>query len=350
MIEVSVNVLILLNIVLLFLLVLLFIFLLLQKNKDIKIKNRKENLKNKLRVPLFNYLNEGDEVKTRLFQRDTLSYKVVQQLLHEHRKMAQGDEVSERIRTFAETYFAVYYRELLEHKSWSIRMNTLYSIENFMMYSLEDIVWEGFVTSGVEKVEQHQQLRVLARLQSKRLIDHLFLNNQQYPLAIYKEILRRFHTEKFDQIVSKYDQGNQQLKIALLALFAEKKDTSYLPLVERELENGQTDIRMQALKVIRSLGYTSNPDKLMGFAKSSLWQERMMYCKIASVIKKERFKPSIVPLISDENWWVRNAAGEAIVKLEDGQLILTHIAETSEDSFARDMALQWLGGEELRDE
>jgi hypothetical protein len=350
MIEVSVNVLILLNIVLLFLLLMLFIFLLLQKSKENKRKNRKEKLKNKLRVPLFNYLNEGDEVKTRLFQRDTLSYEVVQQLLHDYRKMAKGDEVSERIRVFAETYFAEYYRKLLEHKSWSIRMNTLYSIEDFTMYSLEEVIWESFVTSGAETVEQHQQLRVLAKLQSKRLIDHLFLNNQVYPMPLYKEIFRRFHTEKFDQIVSKYDQGNQQLKVALLALFAEKRDTSYLPLVERELENGQTDIRMQALKVIRSFGYVSNPDILAVFAKSSLWQERMMFCKIASVIKKDRFKPSIVPLIADENWWVRNAAGEALINLEDGQLILTHIAETSEDLFARDMALQWLGGEELRDE
>lgn len=351
MIEISLNVLISINILLLFLLLILFSFLLVQKNRNIKRKKRKEKLKKNLQKPLFKYLNEGNEIKTRLFQREPISYESVQELLSEYNFLAKGDEVTERVQKFAEMYFADYYRELIEHKNWSIRMNTLYSIEEFGIMSLENAVWESFITNGRDRVEKHQKLRILARLQSERLIEHLFSNTvEEYPSALYKEMLRRFSTDRFDQIVGSYDQANASLKIATLAMFAEKKDTSYLPLVERELENGQSDIRIQALKVLRSFGYVGNIDLLATFAKSSLWQERMMFCKISSVLKKERFKPFLVQLIADENWWVRNGAGEALANLQDGKIILTHIVETNKDSFARDMAQQWLGGVEIYDE
>lgn len=350
MIEISLKVLISINLILLVLLLILFSFLLVQKNRDLKRKKRKEKLKKKLQKPLFDYLNEGNEIKTRLFQREPISYEAVQELLSEYRFLAKGDEVTERVQMFAEMNFAEYYRELLEHKNWSIRMNTLYSIEEFGILSLEDTIWDRFITNGEDRVEKHQIMRILAKLQSERLIEHLFSNTEEYPSGLYKEMLRRFCTDRFDQIVGSYDQANVPLKIATLAMFAEKKDTSYLPLVERELENGQSDIRIQALKVLRSFGYVGNLDLLATFAKSSLWQERMMFCKISTGLKKERYKPLLIHLIADENWWVRNSAGEALANLQDGELILTHIVETNEDSFARDMAQQWLGGEELYDE
>lgn len=347
MIEISLKVLILINITLVGMLIILFIILLVQKNRQMKIKTRKEILKNKLKVPLFSYLSDGKEIKTRLFQREEIYYKVTEEILYEFRSRTKGDDTTNRIQLFAENYLAEYYRELLQDQRWSIRMNTLYAIENFQMISLEKAVVESFGYSKEDSIERYQQLRVLAKLQSEALLSHLFINST-YPLFIYKEVLRRINTDRFDQVVSHYDEACDLLKIAILSMFAEKRDSSYLPLVERELENGHLDIRLQALKVVRSFAYVSNVEVLAAFAKSSLWQERMMFGKIVSVIKKERFKPILVKLIGDESWWVRNAAGEAIASFQDGEFILNHIIETSEDAFARDMAQQWLkGGEAL---
>ncbi len=347
MIDISLTALVIINIILLVILFLLFSYLLILKHKDIKRKFRKERLKEKLRLGIFDHLNEGHDLKTRLFQRDPLSYEVVQELLLEYAEMVKGDEEQERLQQFAEFHFSAYYQELLSHKNWSIRMNTLYSIEELSMQSLETSIWEKFTQSTYEEnVEQQLQIRVLAKLQSEKLVSYLFVTTNLYPLSLYKEVLRTLQTDLFDQVVSRYDEANDTLKIAVLAIFAEMNDTSYLPLVERELENGHTDIRLQALKVIRSFGYVGNIGLLSTFAKSSLWQERMLFCKIAAVITKERFKETLVKLIGDESWWVRNAAGEALTKYHDGDFILTHISEENQDSFARDMAKQWLGGEE----
>ncbi|RXJ01914.1 hypothetical protein DS745_08755 [Anaerobacillus alkaliphilus] len=347
MVDISLKTLVIINIILFFTLLLLFGYLLLQKHKDIKRKLRKARIKEKIRDGIFEHLNEGQEVKTRLFQRDPLSYEVVQELLLEYGTMVKGDEEQKRLQQFAEFHFSSYYQELLSHQNWSIRMNTLYSIENLSMKSMETDVWNHFAESTYEEtVEQQQQIRVLAKLQSEKLASHLFVDKNIYPLPLYKEVLRTFQTDLFDQMVGRYDEANETLKVAILAIFAEKNDTSYLPLVERELENGHTDIRLQALKVIRSFGYVGNIELFSTFATSSLWQERMLFCKIAAVITKERFKETLVRLIGDESWWVRNAAGEALANYHDGDFILTHISEENEDSFARDMAKQWLGGEE----
>lgn len=346
MIELSLKTLAIINSCLLTTLLLLFLYLLIQKDRELKRKTRKENLKNKIRQPLFAYLNEGVDVKTRLFQRDPVSFEAVQELLYEYRSMTKGEEVGERIQRFAIDNFTDYYRKLLQHHRWSIRMNTLYLIEDFMMISLEEDILEKLDDTSISKVERYQQLRVLAKLQSNHLFSYLLIDSFVYPLFLYKEILRNLKIDHFDQMVSKYDTACDELKIAILALFAEKRDTSYLPLVERELENGHLDIRLQALKVVRSFGYISNFQLLYNFAKSSLWQERMLFAQITSVIQKERFKPLLTQLLTDESWWVRNAAGDALCSYQDGRFILFHIAQTSNDNFARDMAWQCLGGKE----
>lgn len=345
--EISLNVLVIINVALLFLLLMLFSFLIIRKTKEQKRKARIDNIRDKLKGPLFQYLNSGNEIKTRLFQRDPISYEVVQQLLFEYKQTIKGDEVNNRIQAFAEEHFSSYYSEQLGNRNWSVRMNTLYSIEDFQITSLKEAVWERFINSSFhDSVEKHQQIRVLAKLQSEKLSEFLIADNKLLPLFLYKEVLRNFNTKLFDQVISRYDEANEILKIAILAIFAEKKDTSYLALVERELENGHTDIRIQALKVLHSFGYITNLNVIVTFANSSLWQERMLFCKIASVVKKERFKQLLVALIGDESWWVRNAAGEAISFYEDGDVILNHLYKTSEDPFARDMAMQWLGGSE----
>lgn len=342
----SIKLLLVTNVILLVILLVTFIYLLVRKQKSIKQQERKHKLKQKIRPSLYQYLNDGTVINTRLIQPDdSTSYQAVEELLREYQTITSSESISQRIKEFTEQYFKEYYMSLLAQRRWSIRMNTLYSIERFNMDSFKNIILRKFQKEDYLSEEKQQMARVLATFQSKDLIKDLFNKESKYPLFLYKEILRRYEPSLFDVIVKEYDDADALLKIAILSLFAEKKDTSYMPLVDRELENAELDIRLQALKVIRNIGYIKDIGRLIPFARSSQWQERMLFCQIAMVIKKERFKPLLVELIGDDNWWARNAAGEAIRKYKEGKYILEHITKTHEDLFARDMARKWLGSD-----
>lgn len=320
--------------------------LLIQKQKSIVEDFRKKKLKDKFRPHLYEYLFEGKILNKRLVeQKDVITSKAVEEVLNEYRLVTKSSTVEERIKQCADDYLKEYYIEFLENRRWSLRMNTLYSIERFQITALRSRIWISFKQMKEMNSEKQQMARILATFQCNDLMRYMFKEDNKISLHLYKELLRRYSSGLFEEIVNHYEIADIHLKIAILAIIAENKDISYSQLVERELTNKELDIRLQALKVIRNIGYVRDISIIIAFAGSSKWQERMLFCQTSVVLKKERCKPLLIKLISDKNWWVRNCAGEALSKYSDGNLLLEHIAETHNDYFARDMARKWLGSD-----
>lgn len=52
--------------------------------------------------------------------------------------------------------------------------------------------------------------------------------------------------------------------------------------------------------------------------------------------------PRLIELMHDRTWWVRSQATQAIIQFTNGKEILRTILESSKDTFAKDMAWEWL--------
>ncbi|MCD8501644.1 MAG: HEAT repeat domain-containing protein [Bacillaceae bacterium] len=303
-------------------------------------------MKEKIRPHLHQYLREGHLQNAAIVEQpDQTMYKAIEEIFNEYQKVTKSTTVDQRIHQFAENYLKDHYEKKLASRRWSIRMNTLYSIERFHVASLRAHIWTLFKQMKEMGSEKQQLARILATFQCRDLLSYFYGTDEQFPLHLYKELLRRYNPSIVEELIRNYNYANERLKVAILAIIAEKKEVSHLQLVEKELESNYLDIRLQALKVIKNIGYIHDVTIITPFATSSHWQERMLFCQTSMALKKERFKPVLRELMSDSNWWVRNAAGEALSKFSDGSLILEHIMETHEDSFARDMARKWLGSD-----
>lgn len=334
----------------LFLLIILFVqlgYLIIQKIIDNKREQRKKNLIEKIGPTLREHLFEGKPFQTRILQDDPIFFEVLEELLGEYNELLKDSGI--KINELAEKYLTKYYEKRFTHKRWSIRMNTLYHIEDFQLTTFENDLLQRLKSNELKnEVERYQIIRTLATLQSPIIVDEILANNVLLPKSVYKELLRRLNEEYFKFILTKFHQLDQNGQVAVLEYIGELKALQYLELVEQQLNHDELEVRLSSLKVLTLFGYIGNIDRIIPFSSSDIWQERMYFARISGTLKKERFKPYLVKLISDANWFVRNTAGESLYKYKDGIYILQHIASTHEDPYAKDTATQWLeSGEEL---
>lgn len=324
----------------------IFGYLFVKKMIDNKRDVRINRLKAKIRPLLFSYLSNANSVQTRLLQKEEISYKIIEELLDEYKNISKDDGVEERICIFAKSYLNEYYERLLNHRRWSIRMNVLYRIEDFQLSDFAETLWEKFQSKQHSREEIYQMHRIFAQFQYQPFITYLLTTDRVYPIFLYKEIIRKIQKKYLADLFIHISSLPQPFQIAIIDSIGEQRNFSKLSLIENLLESDDVEFRAQALKVIAKLGYVSDVDKIVAFASSSYFQERMMFTKVAAVLQKNRFKLILKELLHDPNWFVRNGAGEALSRYEDGDFILQHIMQTSSDPFARDMARQWSENEE----
>ncbi|KMY53868.1 hypothetical protein AC623_07700 [Bacillus sp. FJAT-27231] len=335
------------NLVLVIILFSLLAFLLIQKI----IINRKaakvEKIKAYLRPDLFAYLLGSEEALYNRWINDTpFSIQALEELLEEAAMMLKGEEIGATITSLAEERLTAEYKRRLTKRRWSTRMNVLYRIEGFRMTSFSPHLWLALAENSLQtEAERKEAIRVLASLQSQALARDLVDLAPPYSKGLYKDVLRRFNDTYQLFFIENYEKLNNVFKQAIIEWMAEKQDYSNIPFIKAQLKQPHLELRIAALKVLYLFGYAEEETDIYPFSSSVHWQERMLFAKLAGAAKKDRFLPQLTKLIADENWFVRNAAGEAIQKYADGTLILQHIVETHRDRYAKDMAAQWLESE-----
>ena len=315
-------------------------YLLLAKGNEISKRKRMDKLKVKIRQLLFEYLADGSTLQTRLIQEGITGYTVVEELLDEYSQIEKSDDVLDRIRELGEMFLRSYYLECLNHRRWSIRMNALYRIEDYQLFSFSKELWSYYQKGIEDHTEKFQVIRTLAKLQSEELKIILIHDVVEWPKYLYKEVINRYEQDLVKEIVHFKEKPTVTFYQSILEIISERRAIEFLPFVEEQLTHTELEVRIRALY---SLGYIKEVDKIIPFSNSEHFQERMLFAKLAGYVRKERFKKLLIQLLSDPNWWVRNAAGEALILFDDGDVILQHVLFTTNDMFARDTAKQWIG-------
>lgn len=321
-------------------------FLLFQKRRNIRYESRKESYKEKLKPVVQQVVLSGEEGHSRLIQNEQIVYEVLSELLEELTTTLKDPYVKMRVNSFVQWTMTDYYKRLLHHRRFSLRMNALYHIEDFQVQHFQELLWYRYKNKTYKNKEEHYQLvRTLSALGSEELIYDLLGTHESYPKFLYKEVLRRLPQMDNENFIDQFDSLPLPLQQAVVEWVGEMKDYSRIPFLEEHLISDSFELRISVLKVLETFGYVSRHDAVLALATSDYFQERMMVARIAKVTEKERYKSILVTLLSDSNWFVRQAAGGALTAYQDGDMILAHIYETSEDPYARDMAYQWLESE-----
>lgn len=137
-------------------------------------------------------------------------------------------------------------------------------------------------------------------------------------------------------------QGN--LLLFIIDLLGEMGLTEAGPELHKKLRQqveGETNCET-VVRIVRSLGligYSQALPDITRLLHHEKWFIRSQVAKTLGELKSEKMVMALSEAMSDDNWWVRHNAGEAMCKLGIvGIQRLEEISNTSNDRFAREMA------------
>lgn len=319
----------------------ILIYLVLRKALENRQKSKIEKLKNDFSEPLFHFLMEG-EISKRLVL-DTIEKKLaIEELLNRFSEVLEGDSEKKNLCSLAEIYLADYYKQRLQSRKWSKRMNSLYFIEDFQIKSLESDVIRLVNGKKVTKSEQVLGLRILASFQNENLFQQLTVLHAHLSEFDYRSILFKANVGVIDKMILGFYQCQPALQYAILDIFALKNELKYASFIESVFKSNTGEIRLRALKALAAVGFVKNIKDYLPLCQSEKWQERMMLAKLLGVIREEEGLKCLEDLLHDSTWWVRSQAGQSIKNYPNGKKLLKKVYQTSTDPFAKDMAWEWL--------
>jgi hypothetical protein len=316
-------------------------YLTIRKAVDIKKRGRINSYKEKYNPLLFTMLTEGSLSRV-LTPENALQQKAIEELLSRYTTVLEGKEEMQQLSKLASLYLIDYYQKQLKSKKWSIRMNTLYHIEDFRLAQLLEDVRGLIKKKRISHEEIVHVLRILALFRSEQLFDLLTKDYKYLSEYDYRSILNRVEQEQFNHYILTFHKSKLPLQKAIIDIISLKKDIRYLNFLENTFRAYSGEVKLRAVKALAEIGYVKNIDPYLELLYSDKWQERMIAAKLIGSLQEEKAIPRLIELLHDQTWWVRSQAGQAIDQFTNGKEILRSVLETSHDMFAKDMAWEWL--------
>ncbi|PLS03059.1 HEAT repeat domain-containing protein [Neobacillus cucumis] len=317
-------------------------YLTIRKTFEIE-KNKKIEQYREIYNPLITSMLIEGVFSRQLTPENSLQQKAIEQLLSRYTKVIEGAEEKEHLSKLASMYLTDYYQKQLQSRKWSTRMNTLYHIEDFNIKNLSEDVFRLLNRNRLSHQELVHILRTLALFQFKGLFDLLITKYQEQLSEFdYRHILIPLEQKKFDQYVLHFHTGGLPLQKAIIDVIASKREVSYIFFLEKIFSSYLGEVRLRALKALAEIGYVKNSAPYLELLYSDKWEERMVAAKLIGLLKEEKAIPRLIELLHDQTWWVRSQAGQAISQFAYGKEILRNVLESSTDTFAKDMAWEWL--------
>ncbi len=343
MIEISLSTVVFAIVGILVVLFAMLIYLLIRKRLEQMKRSKVENIKNQIQPLVYSELTKGEVSTLSSFQHKEGFHEALVDILESIEEMFDDESFEKPISSIAEEYLLEHINERLDSNRWSNRMNALYMIKDFEVYQYLERLLTIYKSEKTSQQERNVILQILAMSGHPQAVDILTTKPPYRSNFFFKQIVRSLPDHHFQLLLDRFHDLEKPLQVAILSYISEKRMLSYLSFVEDCIQSEDSEIRINALKAVRDIGYMKNSEALLAFYQSENWVEQMMFAQTAGALGDEAFTNSLIHLLASHQWWVRYYAGEAITQLKNGTQILDKISKEHEDSFARDMASQWLG-------
>ncbi|KPB06233.1 hypothetical protein AAV98_04520 [Bacillus sp. CHD6a] len=298
--------------------------------------------KEELRANVFEYLyRQNADILEREWSGK--QWKAMEELFSDFADVIQGDEVQERITLFANTHFMEKYKRNLLRRRWSIRMNSLYAIEDFQLKSMVPYLLNTYEKRSLSQEERRQLLKILVRFETNHWEELVKEPNWRLSEFMYRSLVGVMTERQFQGMVTNFDAFPEYIQLPVLDMIGIEGKREFLPFLEDLLKISSGEKKIRILKAMNELGFS----KILEWMEyvdlpESTWEERLMLSKLLGRTNRKESLFILTELLSDTNYDVRNNAAQSILSIEGGADHLHQILETSTDRFARDMAEEWL--------
>ncbi|WP_163150088.1 HEAT repeat domain-containing protein [Anoxybacillus sp. MB8] len=321
-------------------LLVMFLYLVVRKIKDGKWKREVKRYKQRYEPVLFRYLAYGDEQVPA--PSSSAQHVAVMELLDHFIRVLANEGVKERATTLAEMYFVDYLRAQLAHRRLGRRMNALFFIEDFHLRSLVHELETMYEQKQLTPMEKRQLLKMFALFQHPNVYEYMKQTDESFTQFDYRLILSRMDDHMFAKMVDHFFDWNEKIQYALIDMIGIMQKLAHVSFLRTLLQHEQSEYRVRALKALAQMAYPLDVEQLRVHFQSPVWQERLMALRLCARTRRQEMVDHIVLLMKDAVFSVRSQAAEALLRMPNGLDILEHIAQTSDDRYARDMALEWL--------
>ncbi len=307
-----------------------------------------EQYKEQLRERVFYYLYHED--KTFIEESFNAQQMIaIEELLSDFADVIDEGESRTRIQLYAETHFTDAYKKALHHRRWSIRMNTLYAIEDFHMEGMLASVLSFYDKPSLTVGEESQFLKILVVFQHPQFLYYITHSRQPLSESVYRSLYGQMNDEQFRECVKVYDELPIYLQLSLIDMIGIEHKWEYASFLKEQLSSSVDEQRIRALKALNELSYPMEVETLLFHVHASGWQERMMATKLLGKTKDEQALPLLETLLQDVHFSVRSNAAKSMLLIRNGKDYLFQVYQNTEDRYAKDMAREWLerGGVEL---
>jgi HEAT repeat protein len=114
-------------------------------------------------------------------------------------------------------------------------------------------------------------------------------------------------------------------------------------LLRHFLHHQDLNVRLNSVRALASIGERSAITEIAALGEDPSWEVRSAVMQALGELQAEDQIALLLQGISDQEWWVRHNAGEALVRFGDpGIEVLQHGIEHHVDGFGRDMCRQIL--------
>jgi len=322
----------------------LFIYLAVRKWQENRRQNRLRAYKEEHRLPLLRYLLGEEELSFRFSS--PLEREAVLQLLDSFASLLKGEHVQARLRAFAEAHFQGWLRHRLASRQWSERMNALFLIEDLQMKGLLADIERLYRSDGVTEGEAAKILAIFAKFDYCPVVTYVFQPRYELTEFAYRIIFGHMSEQLLQQVKKRFAELPSAGKYALVDMIGIRRRQEQL-FLQWLLASEEWEIRIRALKAMVEIGVPLGAQQLEYHLCSPHWQERLMATRLAGKCRGEKLLPLLCDRLSDRSFAVRSEAAAAIARLPGGRAVLHTAAQKVNDRYARDMARQWLEGEEI---
>ncbi|WP_298831423.1 hypothetical protein [uncultured Planococcus sp.] len=304
------------------------------------IKETMETLKPQFRQ----YIEGSHETEPGLPAAKKNRFKLMETMLDEFASEGFQGEQKARIHRLAEKHLTEYYRHMLKKGQWAERINALYFIEDFRLFSLKEDIYQHFKKISKRDEEFRQCIRACATLQEVRLMDAA-IESKDLSFGMIKELLYRLDKDLLEMTLERMqlkEDISENMLYAFISFSGEHQIDMLFPFVEKKLQDERKEVRLKAMSSLCHYKKMVNPAILSDFFDSAHWQERMYAAKLTGACHFDQYKPNLVYLLADNIWWVRFAGAENLKFFEGGNKVLEQVAADHADAYARDIARHML--------
>ncbi|GAC91191.1 HEAT repeat containing protein [Anoxybacillus flavithermus NBRC 109594] len=287
---------------------------------------------------LLRYLFDGQHVPAPLV---SAQYVAMMELL-DHFILVLDNGVKERATRLAEQYLSTYLQKQLHHRRLGRRMNALFYIEDFQLTSFVPELEKRYDAKKTTTMEKRQLLKMFALFRHPHVYEYMKQTDDSFTQFDYRLILSRMDDGTFAKIVDHFFDWNEKIQYAIIDMIGIMQKLAHIPFLRTLLQHEQSEYRIRALKALAEMAFPLDSEQLRVHLQSPIWQERLMALRLCARTVKDELIETIEQLMKDRMFAVRSQAAEALLRMPNGLALLEQIAHTSDDPYARDMALEWL--------